>query len=157
MRHENSAAQLNFSQAMLREIDALKIHSEVKCSNKYLRKYLSLWQSQQFLSNSRCSRISGEKTPYFRNFTNRWRWIHLGGSPAAAALLENAQDRNHQTGLVSVTEPNQHGSEKKKTCTLRICWLWMGRSRTETFEQLLRSRLAYVKVSLCQQQPARAL
>lgn len=114
LQHENSAAQLNFSQAMLKEIDALKIHSEVKCSNKYLRKYLSFWQSQQFLSNSRCCGISGKKTPYFRNFTNRWRWIHLGGSPAAAALLENAQDRNHQTGLVSVTEPKQHGSEKNK-------------------------------------------
>lgn len=38
----------------------------------------------------------------------------------------------------------------QKICTLSIFWLWMGTTSSKTFEQLLWSRLAYVKVSLCQ-------
>jgi len=45
LHHVSSIAQLNFPKEVLREVDALKIHSTVRCSNNCLQKYLSLSQS----------------------------------------------------------------------------------------------------------------
>lgn len=132
---------------MLREIDALEIHFVAGCLNNCLQKYLSLSHSPRGFS------ITAEVVARKHHISAILSIDGSGYICVVHQLLHCWKMPGTENIKLGCFLMQSHTSMTPKNMHTQYLWLWMGTTSSKTFEQLLWSRLAYVKVSLCQHPP----